>query len=190
MGISNDQERRRENNRLGDRTETESSPQADRPGGKVPWTSSVLSPPVMPSSAGVTVEAAEVPDSLSPLMLVLEAAGVAASLLSPLGCNPPLVAMVAAANAADSEVGGGTVTVLGLGRGAEPSGTKEDERSFLLRRSEEASSSVKESTEALLGLLSVGMIPGREEGSTPGIAAAVAAAAAEGVGDLTPFDAA
>lgn len=122
------------------------------------------------------------------LVLAFEAAGVADSLLSPLGCNPPLVAIVAAASAADSDVGGGTVTVLGPGRGAEPSGTKDEERNFLLRRSEEASSSVSESTEALLGLLGTESPLGKDEGSTPGIAAAVAAAAAEGVGDLTPFD--
>lgn len=128
----------------------ESSPHAEaesKPGARVPWTPSSLLLVTIPSST-VTVEV-EATDSLSPLTLAFDAAGVTDSLLSPLGCSPPLVAMVAAASAADSDVGGGTVTALGPGSGAEPSGTKDEERSFLLRRSDEASSSVNESTEAL-----------------------------------------
>lgn len=120
---------------------------------------------------------------------VPDAAGVTDSLLTALAASPPFVASCAAANAVDSEVGGGVGATLMPGKGAEPSGTKDDERSFLLRRSEEASSSRSESAEALVGLRGRGAASGIESGSTPGIAAAVAAAAAEGMGgDLTPFE--
>lgn len=109
------------------------------------------------------------------------------SLLAELAAAPPLVANVAAARAEVSDVGGGVGAELTPGKGAEPSGTKDDERSFLLRRSEERSSSVRESTEGLAVFGGAGTPPGREEGSRPGTDAAVAAAAA-GLGDLTPFD--
>jgi hypothetical protein len=114
---------------------------------------------------------------------------VTSSLLAELGAAPPLVANVAAANAEVSDVGGGVGAELTPGKGADPSGTKDDERSFLLRRSEERSSSVRESTEALTGFGGAGTPPVREEGSRPGTEAAVAAAAA-GPGDLMPFEAA
>lgn len=111
------------------------------------------------------------------------------SLLTELAVAPPLVASVAAARAEVSEVGGGVGAELTPGKGAEPSGTKDDERSFLLSRSDEMSSSVRESTEALARFGGAGTPPGREEGSRPGTEAAVAAAAAAaGLADLTPFE--
>lgn len=153
--------------------------------GKLPWTP--------PSGLNVPSAPVTVPDDSSPsvpfALAVAEAAGVTDSLLAELAVAPPLVANVAAARAEVSEVGGGVGVTLTPGKGAEPSGTKDDERSFLLRRSEERSSSVRESTEALAGFGGAETPPGREEGSRPGTEAAVAAAAA-GLEDLTPFEAA